>query len=294
MQIYLGDTPLDRNIGIRLGDNNITKVIPGIQLYPFNLEYLVIAGGGASGADIGAGGGAGGLITGSFFITGSVSLQTNVGAGGTNSNGSNSSLIGAGLSITSLGGGKGGSSNSNGNDGGASGGGGGGVVNTTQPGNAQTAGMANGGQGGFRTGAITIAAAGGGGGAFSAGRINGNGTAFYSYGGHGGSGSLWLDGVRYAGGGGGSGQGFGNPGLGGPGGGGMGGNSNNAPTGSAGAPNTGGGGGGDFSGNAGGSGIIIIRYPFSEVLASGGDEIYISGSYTYHKFLTTGVSAFSI
>ena len=112
--------------------------------YSYNIEYLVVAGGGGAGGGSstsgwvgGGGGGAGGLLSGSFESELSITYTATVGAGGsgtgynTNSrggNGSDSSLIGGSISITSIGGGGGGTGGNAGNSNriGASGGSGGG------------------------------------------------------------------------------------------------------------------------------------------------------------------------
>lgn len=247
-----------------------------------NVDYLVVAGGGAGGNytnNTGGGGGAGGLRStvgatgGGGSLESSVTLTSGnysitVGGGGT-TNGNSQVIGGAGSDstfngITSKGGSGGGS--------GAQGGSGGG-------GNLQTAngGYGNGGAGtigqGFAGGngiAITSDAGGGGGGAGGAGTSGQN-----AVGGNAGNGvsitalatptSTGASGY-YAGGGGGgvySGTTYGNGGLGG---GGRGGYSTTAPV--AGTANTGGGGGGSGTGNnpvPGGSGIVIVRYTKSQV-----------------------------
>ena len=78
------------------------------------------------------------------------------------------------------------------------------------------------------------------------------------------------------------------PGAGGAGGGGLGGTYGYPPT--AGAANTGGGGGGEsgyYNGSvAGGSGIVIVRYP-GAVRANGG-TITSAGGYSIHTFTSNG------
>ena len=117
----------------------------------------------------------------------------------------------------------------------------------------------------------------------------GAGASQNAIGGNGGSGSLWLDGARYAGGG----AGFirkvsttpapsvYETGQGGPGGGGG--------YNTDGTINTGGGGGGsrdaDYPAN-GGKGIVKIRYAGATVKATGG-TITQSGGYTYHTFTSS-------
>jgi len=244
------------------------------------IDYLVVAGGGGSGADVAGGGGAGGFKSGSTSILPS-SINITIGNGGAaQTNGQNTSAIGTYFSITSTGGGAGGTNTGLGSNGGSGGGAGG------------TAAVAGGlgviGEGKNGGSGSNFNGAGGGGGALTNGVPGGGGGIT---GGTGGSGSLWLDGLRYAGGGGGGGIDANAGGLGGPGGGGNGGNSFNSPTGSAGTPNTGGGGGGDFSGKAGGSGIVKFRYLGTPV-ASGG-TITQSGGYTYHSFTGSGTFVYS-
>jgi hypothetical protein len=251
------------------------------------VDYLVIAGGGSGGADLSAGGGAGGYreshcATTSGCYTASplasatslpVSVQTypiTVGGGGagspspagptsTKTNGSNSIFS----SITSAGGGFGGSyqGNTAGNPGGSGGGG-----NTAGFGSGNTPPVSppQGNNGGTGGGSNPFYNGGGGG----AGAVGGNGTAPNS-GGDGGNGlatSITGSAVT-SGGGGGAGQGYngGSIGSGGSGGGGSGVNQYNPTPGNPGTVNTGGGGGGggdDTGGGDGGSGIVIIRYKF--------------------------------
>lgn len=214
-----------------------------------SVEYIVVAGGGATGFSSGrnkgtGGGGGGGVKTGSqTFIAGSYGVV--IGAGGDASNGEDSSL-GA---ITADGGGRGGDASGapNGRDGG-SGGGGGGTRTNSGAGGSATAGQGNdgGGGGGSPRGG------GGGGGAGSAGAANTAGS-------EGGDGIEWPSGSGnyYGGGGAGALNQTISGGIGG------GGDVNNG-IGDDGAPNTGGGGGGRFEDfgalSKGGSGVVIIRY----------------------------------
>jgi len=238
------------------------------------LDYLIVAGGGAGGAaggtDGSGGGGAGGYRTGIFNVS-SQNYNIVVGAGGTswpnnainhnpaNHNGQNSSVFG----LTAIGGGSA-SSESNISriaQNGGSGGGAGGYSGS--PGNG-TPGQGNNG------GACTGPGDGGGGGAGSVGQ-NGNSRN----GGQGISNSITGTLITYAGGGGASGDprnGLNSGGIGGSGGGG-----NGASASSGSAPQNGtnglGGGGGGAAGSspvgsvrptgAGGSGIVIIRYPIT-------------------------------
>ncbi|CAB4221251.1 Concanavalin A-like lectin/glucanases superfamily [uncultured Caudovirales phage] len=73
------------------------------------------------------------------------------------------------------------------------------------------------------------------------------------------------------------------------GGGGRGGSVLNAVAATNGIANSGGGGGGSYYDNvpgAGGSGLVVVRYPGSAVAATGGN-ISISGGYVYHAFTTS-------
>jgi len=233
------------------------------------VEYFAVGGGGGGGSNQAGGGGAGGLQTNS--TTYAFSSQSNaipsltansnytivIGAGGAGeTNGSNTTITGAGISINASGGGRG--ANAGGTSA-ATGGCGGGATNDTSftPG--------TGSQGGNGGGPGTVSARqyflGGGGGG-----IGGNGVSAKN-GAPGGDGAnacgaggttLTYNGTAYGGGGGGGGQIA--PASGGGAGAGAGGL--NVPGGNA-TPNTGSGGGGGSSGGSGGSGIVIISYPFS-------------------------------
>lgn len=243
-----------------------------------NVDYLVIAGGGAGGGTIGyaGGGGAGGLRStvsatgGGGSLESKISLNSGtaytvtVGAGGgSGSNGGNSSIAGSGLTtITSTGGGCGGyftgSVYLNPTSGGSGGGG-------NLSGGGSTGGAASPAGQGYPGGNTGSSAGGGGGGAASAG---GNGASMVA--GVGGS-ALTLSAFaiptgtgfvnQYAGGGGTSVNSQTVSSVGGGGGAGNGrwdaiGESAIVNTGSGG----GGGGSGNFDGGRGGSGIVIIRY----------------------------------
>jgi hypothetical protein len=101
--------------------------------------------------------------------------------------------------------------------------------------------------------------------------------------------------IQYAGGGGGS-WGNGGPfGLG-VAGGGNGDNGNSVTT-TTGLANTGGGGGASYgaTSGAGGSGIVIIRYPAYQVAATsttGGPEMYVAGAWRVYKFVASGTITF--
>jgi hypothetical protein len=238
-------------------------------------DMLVVAGGGSGGLQQGAGGGAGGVLyTTSSTVGSGVTYTATVGGGGAGrnasggigSNGTNSTFIGTGLSLTAVGGGGGGyyggGAGQNGSNGGSGGGGGG----ANGSGNPSVGGTATSGQG-YAGGIGGTTDGGGGGGGAGAVGSNGSGQA----GGNGGAGtntySSWLSvvGLGVSGyiAGGGGGGGSSTLGSGGSGGGTAGiylaASSNNA------TDNTGSGSGGGtvssrITGN-GGSGLIIIRYP---------------------------------
>ena len=253
-----------------------------------NADILVVAGGGGGGSDSYAGGsrsagggGAGGLVgfTNQYLNAGTSYTVTVGGPGAGGSGGqASSAVIGSNGgdsqfgSLTLVKGGGGGSGHSAspsstqypGNAGGSGGGGG-----QTIAGGAGVYGQGN--AGGTGQPYVSGYAQGGGGGA---GAIGGSGTGYFNGVAAGGVGSsaysAWgaatgtgqlVGGVYYyAGGGGGSGSGE-TGGAGGYGGGGAGGSSG---TGTVGTTNTGGGGGaaeGAQNGAAGGSGIVIVRYP---------------------------------
>lgn len=292
-----GNSPL-----VFLGDKLVSVNPIFVPQPPFQIDYLVVAGGGACGQDVAGGGGAGGLKSGSFTPTNSATITTILGAGATfpKTKGDSSSITSAIVNASVTGGGRGGANQFTGSNGGSGGGGGGGTATPPTGNVAGGTGISgegfNGATGGVNTGAPgePPLGAGGGGGASQAGISN---VADNLPGGAGGSGSLWLDGNFYAGGGGGAGAGAGTGGPGGPGGGGDGASSNTAD-GTAGEPNTGGGGGGSFVSSAGGSGVIIFRYPSSALIVPdtvyGGDEKYEDGGYTYHKFTSVATSSLVI
>jgi len=280
------------------GDGTFDVIWAGVSPAPSNVDYLVIAGGGAGASgNTGGGGGAGGFRTtfpspcsnaGAFPIT-KTSYPITVGGGASaqgapvssvnaeDYNGSNSVFS----TITSAGGGGGGSNyhggpnspNSCGADGGSGGGGG---ARGPSPGCRPAGGTGNtppvspsqGNPGGLGSRASSdtsgnYQASGGGGGA------GGSGQNSTPYGGNGGAGtanSITGASVTRAGGGGG-GVKQGGTGCGGSGGGGDAG-APSAGAGAAGTDNTGGGGGGGGGntgvglGGNGGKGVVIIRYKF--------------------------------
>lgn len=255
------------------------------------VDYVIVAGGGGApsgGAPTGiggGGGGAGGMLTGTYVLSAQTYLA-NVGAGGSGggpawnlpgSNGGNSDIFG----ILTVGGGAGGvytQSNGQYASAGGSGGGAFGGVNSgsTNYGGNSYIGQGNPGgsisgsnpSGGTSAGGGGAGAAAGNFGAFSNGpRVGGSGRPISwvpgFYGTPGPTSGRW-----FAGGGGGStNQNTGEPGAGGAGGGGRGVMSGpqNLPAFSGNVSTGGGGGGGSgpsYPAGAGGSGIIIIRYPY--------------------------------
>lgn len=237
-------------------------------------DYLVVAGGGGGGGNQAGGGGGGGFKNGSSFSVTAQNYSITVGAGGAGTNngtgttGSNS--VFSSITANGGGGGGGGANSSNGANGGSGGGGSGGNGS-----GGGSGGTANGGSGGNNGGTGSAYRGGGGGGAGASGaNAPSGGLGSNSQAGAGGNGtasSITGSSVTYAGGG--AGQVYAQSGAtisaasGGSGGGGNGGvfqegsfNQNTAPT--AGTANLGGGGGAaQGTGAAGGSGIVIIRYP---------------------------------
>lgn len=282
------------------------------------VEYLVIAGGGgggfgASSSSGGGGGGAGGYrssVVGESsgrnssaesalsVIAGTVYSVT-VGAGGaTGATGGARGIDGSTSSfstIVSIGGGGGGGSAAGGDAArsgaiGGSGGGGAGInPYTNNYGGAGTTGQGYAGGDSLSPAAPNYPSAGGGG----AGSVGGS-QVNQTTGGNGGSGlssSITGTPTIRGGGGGGATYGGGTPGTGGSGGGGAGGN----PTGAvAGTPNTGGGGGGGTNGTpgaAGGSGIVVIRYPdsYSTATSTTGNPTAVTTSgYRIYSWTTVG------
>jgi hypothetical protein len=253
------------------------------SLNPRQALALVIGGGGSGGGQLGisGGGGAGGFVLTDLNLTPGI-YNVIVGAGGNQvssgapgNNGQSSSLA----DIIAYGGGAGGGYVNNPGYDGASGGGGG----ASNTGITVAAGSAiygvqgnNGGTGGTST------TGGGGGGAGS----SGESSVGLNRGGNGGAGlPSIISGVLsyYSGGGGGGGFGGTSAGIGGIGGGANGGSSSAISA----TPNTGGGGGGGgynslIRGGAGGSGIVIIRYPGIPI-ATGGT--ITSSRRRYHTYI---------
>jgi hypothetical protein len=254
----------------------------GVLIVPVgvsSVEYLVVAGGGGgAGQYQSGGGGAGGVLTATgYAVTFGSPITVTVGAGGTGGAQLSTGTQGANSvfgSITAIGGGFGGSSSAagNGGNGGSGGGAAAGGVGATYFGGTGVSGpprQGYDGGAGAANGVIapSVSRAGGGGGAGGAGASgvssgNGgigilssiNGTSTGYAGGGGGGSYLIAPGNAISGYGGG------------------GGGAESAGTGrinaESGTPNTGGGGGGveragTGIGGAGGSGIVIVRYPAS-------------------------------
>jgi len=272
---------------------------------PDTVEYLVVAGGGGgAGAFAGSyvgngGGGAGGLLTATGFTVASGSALTiTVGAGGAKgaqdaagATGGNSVFS----SITASGGGGGGASNSAGNAGGSGGGCGGNAIGTaggtgvSGQGNAGGVGASGQGSGGGGAGSVGLSAvnsANASGGTGLCSTITGQ-RVFYAGGGGGGT---YMDGTQ---------RGLG---LGGGGGGGNGAvyMSGIPYGGTPGTANTGGGGGagaGDFASvskwtaGAGGSGIVVVRYPqvnSAPAMVTGSPQVSYSDGYQIYTWTSSG------
>jgi hypothetical protein len=275
---------------VLLTSNVITIKDSNLQPLPLTVEYLVVAGGGAGGT-YGGGGGAGGYLANSAYpITPATPYTITVGSGGAVQSSGTNSVFG---SIVSAGGGLGGTYDPSAAVAGAAGGSGGGsafkYTTVMAGGAASPAGQGNpGGAGGLYTDPYT---SGGGGGAGSSG-----GAATPTVSGNGGNGlqsSISGTATYYAGGGGG-GSGNNTGGTGGLGGGGEGG----ANHGKAGNVNTGGGGGGravGFVGAAGGSGIVVIRYPDTFATANsttGSPNVIYANANIIYRFWQSGTITF--
>ena len=250
---------------------------------PTSMEYFVVGGGGGAQA---GGGGAGGVTTGTSSVI--AEYRYNVLAGGGGASGQQG-FGSAFEQVTVLGGGfgggtyYGGTAYSNAGGGGASGGGGGSPGSPSyqfQQGGASggggTPGQGNsGGGGGWWAGSNT---SGGGGGGFTSPGTSGSGVDQNGagYGGAGGAGTTSTfsgSSVTYARGGGGWGAyGSGTPST-------------------AGTPGTGNGGG---AYNAGGTGIVMIRYPSSTAPAwsvTGNPTVNVTGGYRIYSWVNTTTNA---
>ena len=270
-------------------NNDGAVVLETPQYTAYDIDYLVVAGGGSGGHTIGGGAGAGGMLNGTLSSVAAGTLTATVGSGGAGlssagqgNNGNNSVLSGASITtLTSIGGGGGGRDGVNsgaGADGGSGGGAGG--AGGAKAGGSGTSGQGNDG-GSANTSAPNYGAGGGGG----KGAVGGNGSS--SAGGAGGNGtanSITGSSVTYAGGGGGNAYTSGG-GAGGSGGGGAG-------TGVNGTANTGGGGGGANSGTsgAGGSGVVILSMATANYTGTttGSPTVSTSGANTILKFTGNG------
>ena len=256
----------------------------------YTASYLAVSGGGGTG-NLSGGGGGGGLLSGTSPLILGVTYTVTVGAGGAGvagsagaatNNGTNSSIVGAGLTIANPnGGGGGGPYGTIGNSGGSGGGGGGNTSGSAGSGGSATSGQGNAGGAGAVNG---YASGGGGGGAGAVGSAASGTTG--GAGGNGTASSITGSSVTYAGGGGGSGQ------VGAAGGTGGGGAGGTQTVGIAGTANTGGGAGASWntSGVAGGSGIVILSIPTVNYTGTttGSPTITTSGSNTIIKFTASG------
>jgi hypothetical protein len=240
-----------------------------------NANVIVVGGGGAGGWSYGGGGGAGGVVHHpAFNITGDITVT--VGAGGVGSN-TNAPTIGSdsvcGTLIAKGGGGGGRWSNQRPGINGGSGGGGSlgdndgqytnGSSSSNQTAYAGATVYGNAGGRGYHTGASPNRHTGGGGGGAGGAGVN---SVANTRGGNGGVGITILGQTFAAGGGGsthlsGGGQGIGGSSIGGNG-------TDTATAATSGVANTGSGGGGGHGDGTnpaglGGSGIVIIRFPFT-------------------------------
>ena len=266
--------------------NSITTQSPNPEV-----EYLVVAAGGSGGSAAGGSpnsgaGGAGGVLnaTSTSGFAFNTWYTVTIGAGVSNANGQNSSIVGYNLNITALGGGVGANGSSNPGQNGGSGGGSGNYP--LRSGGYGTPGQGNNGSGipngydlggGGGAGEEGVNASGGAGRYFSNFTTNGSPAGWYGGGGH--------SNVNSAG------QIITNKGGGG-------GNFNGCAAGSPGTANTGGGGGGNHggcnnfadSGRSGGSGIVLIRYSTSHNAATttGSPTLTTSGGFRTYAFTGSG------
>ncbi len=278
------------NSGYVYDNPNNTCKLPS----PTVVDYLVVAGGGGGGGASaaifsGGGGGAGGMLAGTSLPVSLGTYTITVGGGGAGGasgavggNGGNSSFNG----ITATGGGGGAPGTGAAFNGVAGGSGGGGRTVGAAGGN----GIVGQGNKGGACPATTAGAGGGGAGAVG-GNVVSNGVA--AVGGVGLSNSITGAAIFYAGGGGGGGSSTANNKAGGNGGGGA--------AGVAGTANTGGGGGGKAystvagPGAAGGSGVVIIRYPdtYADAVSTTGSVNYNNvGGFKIYTFTSPGSITF--
>jgi hypothetical protein len=256
-----------------VGTSTFTPATSGL------VEVLVVAGGGGGGGcsanQSGGGGGAGELVyIPNSSVSGSVSVTVGAGGNGGTTTGVNGTNGGNSVfgSLTALGGGFGGTTNRNGNPGGSGGGSG-----RTAIGGASTATIGYGNAGGLSVGNISGTASGGGGGGATSVGQNAYDNNIRTPGGTGYTSSISGTGVIYATGGNGGARSL-------------------SSNGANGAANTGNGAdGGDgnalTNGGAGGSGIVIVRYPISGPVNMTGTPLFtqLSTSAT-----SSAVGAFSL
>lgn len=290
---YVATASANAQADVNTGDYNI--VAP-----PYDVDFLVIAGGGGAGGSYGAGAGGAGGYRNSYggeasgggasaesslsFVPGTVYTITVGGGAAPYGQGGDSSISGTGLTtITSLGGGQGGPPGAAGGSGGAGSGHGG-----VQPGGAGTANQGR--PGGNGSGGNYVRTGGGGGGAANSGNAGTeNGPA--GNGGNGVASTITGSSVTRGGGGGGGAQqgGSTSAGSGGSGGGGNGSNNNSGAN--AGAANTGGGSGAyEHGGPGGGSGVIILRMPTANYsgTTTGSPTVTTDGTDTVLTFTGSG------
>lgn len=254
---------------------------------PGDVEYLVVAGGGGGGGGqagswAGSGGGAGGMLSGRTRLAQNV-FAIAVGGGGAGGARDNAGVSGTASSLSTISANGGGNGACNGQNGGNGGSGGGQAAYSSASNSAVGTGISGQGNNGGSSGSTTRAG-GGGGGAGAVGNSSSGSSISSQNGANGGAGlasSITGTSVFYAGGGGSgawvstsNGGSSATGGSGGQGGGGAGGSvtSTTQDQGASGSANTGGGGGGGsthsnlatpgVSGGTGGSGIVIIRYPY--------------------------------
>lgn len=266
-------------------------------------EVLIVGGGGSGGNRYYAGGGgAGGLIYNPALILAPGNYPVVVGQGGVATtsnvcvkgvNGNNSSFL-TYVAFGGGGGGSGASGNANGIPPGTGGSGGGGSLYTANNSHIGAAGTTGQGYtGGNGRGFPTVNNGGGGGGGGSGGVGGNSGSSVAGLGGIGLSYSITGASQFYAGGGGGAAY----VGVGGAGGSGVGGNgaNENVFNGGNAVQNTGsGGGGGSYTENngfpgSGANGVVIIAYPGSQAIATGGTISTTSRpGYVVHTFTYPG------
>jgi hypothetical protein len=272
-------------ISITNGTGSITI---GNTLAPYNVDYVMIAGGGAGGGNAGGGGGAGGYRSGTTSLTPNTVYSFTIGAGGTGTTtgrASGNDTTAFGLTATAGGGGGSATAGSTAGLNGGSGGGGG-----SGSGAAGTGTSGQGNNGGAGSTYPNGGASGGGSGGAGAAPTTANGAT----GGAGTSSSITGSAVSRAGGGGGYGE-YRAGGTGGAGsaGGGTGGASNGGAGGNATAnTGSGGGAGSPYSGRGGngGSGVVIISMPTSKYTGTttGSPTVTTSGSNTILTFTASG------